>query len=79
MPKRTRPYREGLLEDLRNPELAAHYLSVALEDSDEMFVDSLRDVAEANGYPLPGPGNSPDVPAVLALLRALRLRLALAS
>jgi DNA-binding phage protein len=52
MPKRTRPYREGLLEDLRNPELAAHYLSVALEDSDEMFVDSLRDVVEANERPV---------------------------
>lgn len=47
MPKRTRDYRTGLLEDLRDPREAAEYLNAALEDSDEMFLTALRDVAEA--------------------------------
>jgi probable addiction module antidote protein len=47
MPKRTRDYREGLLKDLQDPATAAHYLNAALEDSDEMFLIALRDVAEA--------------------------------
>ena len=47
MPKRTRPYRESLLEDLRDSTEAAQYLNAALEDSDEMFLVALRDVAEA--------------------------------
>jgi probable addiction module antidote protein len=47
MPKRTRPYRESLLEDLQDPAEAATYLNAALIDSDEMFLVALRDVAEA--------------------------------
>jgi probable addiction module antidote protein len=47
MPKRTRPYRESLLEDLQDPAEAAEYLNAALEDSDEMLLLALRDVAEA--------------------------------
>jgi probable addiction module antidote protein len=47
MPKRTRSYRSSLLEDLQNPKEAAQYLNAALEDSDEMFLMALRDVAEA--------------------------------
>jgi probable addiction module antidote protein len=47
MAKRTRPYRESLLEDLQSPGEAAEYLNAALEDSDEMFLVALRDVAEA--------------------------------
>jgi probable addiction module antidote protein len=47
MPKRTRPYRSSLLEDLQNPTEAALYLNAALDDSDEMFLIALRDVAEA--------------------------------
>ena len=47
MPKRTREYRDSLLEDLQNPEEASQYLNAALEDSDEMFLGALRDVAEA--------------------------------
>ena len=37
MPKitgNTESYREGLLESLRNPEDAAHYLNACLEDED---------------------------------------------
>ena len=47
MPKRTRDYRESLLEDLREPQEATAYLNAALEDSYEMFLIALRDVAEA--------------------------------
>lgn len=47
MPKRTTDYRNALLEDLRDPVEAANYLNAALEDSPEMFLSALRDVAEA--------------------------------
>jgi probable addiction module antidote protein len=47
MPKRTSSYREGLLEDLRDPQEAAYYLEAALEESNELFLQALRDVAEA--------------------------------
>ena len=53
MPKvisKTEPYREGLLESLRNPEKAAHYLNACLEDEDaRVFLLALRDVADARG------------------------------
>ena len=47
MPKRTLDYREELLKDLADPQEAAHYINAALEDSQEMFLVALRDVAEA--------------------------------
>lgn len=47
MPKRTRPYREALLEALADPTEAAHYLTAAIEDSPEMFRKALRNVAQA--------------------------------
>ena len=47
---KTEPYRESLLEALRNPDEAAHYLNACLEDEDErVFLLALRDVAEAHG------------------------------
>jgi probable addiction module antidote protein len=53
MPRRTvktEPYREGLLESLRNPDEAAHYLNACLEDGDSrVFLLALRDVANAHG------------------------------
>src|SRR5450432_3253319 len=53
MPKitaKTVSYREGLLESLRNPEDAAHYLNACLEDEDpRVFLLALRDVADAHG------------------------------
>jgi len=51
MPKRTRPYRESLLEDLQSPKEAAQYLNAAMEDSPEMFLMALKDVAEARDIP----------------------------
>jgi probable addiction module antidote protein len=53
MPKltvKTKPYRESLLESLKNPEEAAHYLNACLEDEDpRVFLLALRDVADAHG------------------------------
>jgi probable addiction module antidote protein len=47
---KTESYRENLLESLRDPDEAAHYLSACLEDEDaRVFLLALRDVAEARG------------------------------
>lgn len=46
----TKSYDAFLLEELRDPELAAEYLSAAVEDgSTEQLLLALRTVAEANG------------------------------
>ena len=52
MPKRTKKYEESLMESLQNPEEAAAYLNAHLdeEDSEEMFLVALRDVAKAHGF-----------------------------
>ena len=43
-------YRDGLLNDLKNPGEAAAYLNAALEDgSQEIFMLALRDVADSLG------------------------------
>src|SRR5260370_31081393 len=47
MPKRTVNFKEQLLEDLANPNEAALYLNAAAEESEEMLLVALRDVAEA--------------------------------
>jgi probable addiction module antidote protein len=52
MPKMTRSFREQLLKDLADPAEAAHYINAALddsaeEDSQEMLLVALRDVAES--------------------------------
>ncbi len=53
MPKltgKTESYREGLLESLKNPDEATHYLNACLEDEDaRVFLLALRDVADAHG------------------------------
>src|SRR5687768_433392 len=53
MPKRTASYEDDLMERLRDPEYALHYLQVALEDegdehADVIFLLALRKVAQAN-------------------------------
>ena len=48
MPKRTTEYRATLLEDLANPKEAAAYLNAARDDSPEMLLVALRDVADAH-------------------------------
>lgn len=53
MPKRTRKYEKSLNDSLKNPVEAAAYLSVHLEkdgdDSEELFLVALGDVAKAYG------------------------------
>ncbi len=45
---RSRPYKDGLLKRLKDPEEAAAYLDAALEERDkDVFLLALRDVAEA--------------------------------
>ena len=47
---KTENYDAFLLEELRDPELAAEYLTAAIEDgSTELFLIALRNVAEAHG------------------------------
>jgi probable addiction module antidote protein len=47
VPKRTRDHQLWLLEKLANPRRAANYLNTALEDSPQMFLVAVRDVAQA--------------------------------
>jgi probable addiction module antidote protein len=47
---KTESYKDQLLESLKDPEAAAHYLTACLEDGDpEVFLLALRDVADARG------------------------------
>lgn len=47
MTKRTRPYRDELLAALADPVEAEHYINAALQDSPQMFLKALRNVAQA--------------------------------
>ena len=47
MPKRTKPYHAWLVKRLADPREAERYLQVAMGDSPEVFLKSLRNVAEA--------------------------------
>jgi len=40
-------HQEWLVDELADPELAALYLTAALEDSPEMFLEAVKDVAQA--------------------------------
>ena len=92
MSKASRPYKEVLLEDLRDPSEAAAYLTAALEDgSSDVFLLALRDVAEAHGmkrlaegaqlnresmYRMLSDQGNPQLLSLTAVLRELGLRLA---
>jgi probable addiction module antidote protein len=47
MLNRTRDHQSWLIEKLANPRRAANYLNTALEDSPQMFLEAVRDVAQA--------------------------------
>jgi probable addiction module antidote protein len=47
MNSKTRPYRQALLEALQDPQEAANYLNVALDDSPEMFRKACLNVIQA--------------------------------
>lgn len=71
MPKRIRSHHETVLEHLRDPAAAAHYLNAALEESNEVFVAALRDVAEAHQLP----EATPEIENLITTLRASGLKL----
>lgn len=48
MPKRTRDYDEWLYEQLMDPSFAAEYLNAASEDSPEILLVAMRNIAEAH-------------------------------
>lgn len=91
MSKASRPYRDSLLEDLRDPAEAAAYLTVALEDeSPDVFLLALRNVAEAHGikrlaegaelnresmYRMLSDQGNPQLSSLTAVLQQLGLRL----
>jgi probable addiction module antidote protein len=45
---RSRPYKTGLKERLRNPDHVAAYLNAAAKESQDVFMLALRDVAEVH-------------------------------
>lgn len=95
--KRTRKYEDSLQKSLKDPKEAAAYLNVHLadmdEDSEELFLLALRDVALAHGFgdvaksaelgreslykALSADGN-PKLSTLRALLKSVGLRLAVA-
>jgi probable addiction module antidote protein len=90
MPKRTSDYHDGLLEELRDPRMAAHYLNAAYEDSPEMFLKALRNVAEARQmssvargagisresiYRMLSESGNPTYSSLLGILKSVGLRL----
>jgi probable addiction module antidote protein len=92
MPKRTSSFRDDLLADLADPREASNYLNAALEDSDEMFLVALRDVAEARQmakvaesagiaresvYRMLTVEGNPTYSNLLGILRAVGLKLAI--
>ena len=94
MPKRTTDFRDDLLADLANPQEAAHYLNAALEDSEELFLIALRDVAEAKQmarvaesagvaresiYRMLTVKGNPTFSSLLGILRAVGLKMAIES
>jgi probable addiction module antidote protein len=91
MPKRSRSHREAVLEHLKDPRASAGFLNAALEDSDEMFLLALRDVAEAftmskiaakagvsreSIYRMLQKDGNPTYASLTNILRALGLRIA---
>lgn len=72
-----RDYDTYLREQLRDPELAAEYLTAALEeDRPEHFVLALRNVSAAHGG-RNDVADDPTLESLVSVLRALGLRLAL--
>ena len=93
MSKPSRPYREELLTDLQDPKEAAEYLTAALEDdSPQIFLLALRDVAAAHGikqladaaalnresmYRMLSEQGNPQLSSLTSILHELGLRLAI--
>jgi len=92
MSKTTAKYEQGLKESLRDPQEAAEYLNAALEDeSQEVFLMALKDVADARGiseiarhanlnrenlYRVLSKKGNPKLTSLVAVLRSVGLKLA---
>lgn len=83
---------EGLLTDLLDAELSAHYVNAALEDPEDMLLLALRDIAEARRmskiadsanvsrealYRMLSEEGKPRLRNLVSILRALGLRLSI--
>lgn len=90
MPKRTRDHQSWLIEKLSDAGRAASYLTSALEDSPEMFLEALRDVAQAQQmaktarkagvtreslYKLTSVTGNPTLGSLYSVLKALDLKI----
>ena len=90
MTKASRPYKPEMLNALQDPAEAAEYLNAALEDSNELFLLALRNVAEAHGkkklaedvqrnhesmYRILSEQGNPQFSSLTAILRELGLKL----
>ncbi|MGK5092490.1 addiction module antidote protein [Deltaproteobacteria bacterium TL4] len=95
MGKRSRDYQTQLIQDLKNPEEAAAYLEVAMEDgTTEEFLLALRNVAEAKGistiskeanlnrenlYKMLSSNGNPKLSSLVAILKTMGLKLSVES
>ncbi|MDQ2945664.1 MAG: putative addiction module antidote protein [Acidobacteriota bacterium] len=90
MPKRTIDHRSALLQELQDPQTAAHYINASLEDSEDMLLIALRDVAEAKQmskvaedagvarealYKMLSEAGNPRYSSLAGVLSALKLRI----
>jgi probable addiction module antidote protein len=91
MPKRTRDYDAWLFQQLTDPNVAANYINAAIEDSTEMLLVALRNVAEAHKmakvaekagvarealYKALSEDGNPRLETLRGVLKAVRLRIA---
>jgi len=94
MPAKGKPYRSWLQSKLADPQIAMNYLNAAMNDSPEMFLVALRNVAEAHRmakvaedagltrealYRTLSEGGNPRLSSLLGILNAIGLRLVLTS
>ena len=92
MPKRARDYHPWLLGKLADPQTAADYLNEAMNDSPEMFLKALRNIAQARQmatvarqagvqreslYRTLSKRDNPRLDTLNAVLRVLGLRMAI--
>lgn len=72
MKRKLRNYQEKLLEDLRDPELATHYLNEALASGDyHLFLLALKNVQEAQGVTKFAKKTNPNLSSIISLLSAV--------
>lgn len=98
MPKRTASYNDWLQEQLQDPDTAAAYLNEHLtddgEDSDEIFLVALRNVATAHKvsrvaaaaelgreslYKALSPNGNPKLSTLIGVLKAIGLQMSIRS